>query len=108
MTRMAIHASARFSRDRRYRYSLSRRFGDGPTSVFIMLNPSTADAERDDPTIRKCVGFCRRWGVGELHVVNLFAFRAVSPFDMKKADDPVGPRNRRAIEQALFGRPAGC
>jgi len=94
-------SSARFSRDGRYRYSLSRYFGDGPTAIFTMLNPSTADAVQNDPTIRKCIGFCRRWGVGQLHVVNLFAFRAVSPFDMKKADDPIGPLNRRAVERAL-------
>jgi hypothetical protein len=69
-----------------------------------MLNPSTADHEVDDPTIRKCMGFCRRWGASEMNVVNLFAFRATNPADMKRADDPVGPENavwvRLAVDRA--------
>lgn len=70
-------------------------------ATFIMLNPSTADATVDDPTIRKCLGFCRRWGCGSLQVVNLFGIRATSPRDMMSAADPVGPRNRRAVARAL-------
>ena len=77
----------------RYRYRLWRRWSDGPTCVFIMLNPSTADAESDDPTIRRCIGFAKREGCGGLVVANLFAFRATSPRDMMAADDPVGPEN---------------
>jgi hypothetical protein len=58
-----------------------------------MLNPSTADASKDDPTIRKCVGFCERWGFGLLIVCNLFAFRSTAPKGLLSAADPVGPDN---------------
>jgi hypothetical protein len=78
----------------KYRYSLTRTWdGSLPVACFIGLNPSTADASKDDPTIRKCVGFARRWGCGGIEMVNLFAFRATQPSDMKKAADPVGPLN---------------
>lgn len=52
----------------RFRYALTRRWADGPTALFIMLNPSTADACADDPTIRRCIGFARREGCGALRV----------------------------------------
>jgi hypothetical protein len=87
----------------RYRYALRRMLGGRPgkTACFIMLNPSTADAEKDDPTIRKCLGFARRWGCGELVVVNLFAFRATRPRDLQAAADPVGRDNRRHVKSAV-------
>jgi len=63
-----------------YRYVLWRDTGTGEGSVvFIMLNPSTADATTDDPTIRRCLGFARHWGYRTLVVVNLFALRATNP-----------------------------
>lgn len=58
-----------------------------------MLNPSTAGAQDDDPTVRRCVAFAKRWGFGRLLIGNLFAFRATSVSDLKRADDPVGPEN---------------
>jgi hypothetical protein len=78
-----------------YRYYLYLKLADcgAGQATFIMLNPSTADQHDDDPTIRRCVGFCRRWGYGELHVVNVFALRATHPQDLTKAPDPVGPLN---------------
>lgn len=76
-----------------YRYELWRRWADGPHVLFIMLNPSTADATNDDATIRKCVAYAKRWGFGALCVGNLFAFRATDPKDMKAAADPIGPEN---------------
>ena len=85
-----------------YRYRLWRRWDAGPACVFIMLNPSTADATNDDPTIRRCIGFAKREGCGSLEVVNLFAFRATSPADLKKAEDPVGPENDSYLQQAMF------
>jgi hypothetical protein len=68
---------------------------------FIMLNPSTADASIDDPTIGRCMSFARREGYGGISVVNLFAFRATSPEDMKAADDPFGPEGSEYIERTL-------
>lgn len=84
-----------------YRYRLSRRWDDGPTCVFVMLNPSTADAAQDDPTIRRCIGFAKREGCGALDVVNLFAFRATSPAHMKAAPDPIGLDNDDHVMCAL-------
>jgi len=106
MTGGNLSRSAIISADGKYRYHLYRRVADGGRiAMFIMLNPSTADGEADDPTIRKCLGFCRRWRYGELHVVNLFAVRATAPFDMLHADDPVGPDNfdcvRHAVDMAV-------
>lgn len=93
-----LELHARFSRCRRYRYSLARKLATAkatPTRrvLFIGLNPSTADHRQDDPTIRRCAGFARDWGFSEMEVVNLFAFRATYPADLKQADDPVGARN---------------
>jgi len=77
-----------------YRYWLTRRWNEAkPLLPFIMLNPSTADADNDDPTIRRCISFADRDGFGGIAVINLFAFRATSPTDMKAAADPVGPDN---------------
>ncbi len=78
----------------RYRYHLSRDWvPNGRRAVFVMLNPSTADAERDDPTIRKCTGFADRWGCGGYDVVNLYAYRATKPAELWRAADPIGPDN---------------
>ena len=63
----------------RYRYFLARDWGNGPRVAFVMLNPSTADAEKDDATIRRCVGFAKLWGFASLGVVNLYGFRCTSP-----------------------------
>jgi hypothetical protein len=83
-----------------YRYLLRREWGLGPIATFIMLNPSTADAETEDPTIRRCIGFAKAWGCRGLQVVNLFAKRATSPKKMMLADDPVGPKNKGFFESA--------
>jgi hypothetical protein len=80
-----------------YRYLLWRRWADAASLLFVMLNPSTADAERDDPTIRRCVGFARAWGFGGVEVVNLFAWRATYPGELRRARDPVGPHNDGVI-----------
>ncbi len=90
---MKLRRDAVFSADGNYRYRLSRHWREGPEATFIMLNPSTADAEVDDPTIRRCMGFARLWGMGGLYVGNLFAYRATRPTEMKKASDPIGPDN---------------
>jgi hypothetical protein len=101
----STHGAAVISPDGRYRYLLTRRVGPGrKTATFIMLNPSTANATVDDPTIRKCIGFSRRWRCGVLRVVNLFAFRATEPRVLKMAVDPVGPENLRWILRSVRSR----
>lgn len=96
-----MHRGAEISRCGMYRYQLWREWdADLPYMVFIMLNPSTADAVEDDPTIRRCIGFAQREGCGGIEVVNLFAFRATSPADMKACDDPIGPENDDWILQS--------
>jgi hypothetical protein len=91
-----------FDPTRSYRYRLWRVWEcDRPRLSFIMLNPSTADATQDDPTIRRCLGFATAWGFGALEVVNLFAYRATSPRELRRADDPVGPKNDRHILECV-------
>lgn len=85
-----------------YRYRLNRCWPDGiGQSVFVMLNPSTADASINDPTIRRCIGFARRWGRRGLVVVNLFALRATNPDALRSAADPVGPLNQAHVLEVL-------
>lgn len=67
-----------------YRYELTRRWERGPYACFILLNPSTADAVKDDQTIRKCCSYARRWNMGGIVVVNVFAWRATDPKDLFK------------------------
>ncbi len=84
----------------RYRYALWRTWdGDAPRVAFLMLNPSTADARRDDPTIRRCIGFARSWGFGSVEVVNLFAYRTPDPEVLRRALHPVGPENDRYLRK---------
>jgi hypothetical protein len=96
-----MRRSAAFDATGRYRYGLVRTWARGRRVAFVMLNPSTADAARDDPTIRRCVGFARAWGFGSLEVVNLFALRTPQPRDLVGAADPVGPENGRHVARAL-------
>ena len=87
-----------------YRYALMRDWNpERPTMAFCMLNPSTADASKDDATIRKCVNFADSWGFGRMIVVNLFAFRATDPDELKSAPDPIGPDN----DSHLFDKTCG-
>jgi hypothetical protein len=90
-----------YSRDHRYRYLLTRSWDSGlPAVTFLMLNPSTATAETDDNTVRRCRGYASAWGMGELIVVNLFAWRATDPRELRRVDDPVGPRNDDVLRAA--------
>jgi len=85
-----------------YRWRLWRQWGEGDGAVaFVMLNPSTADGTRDDPTIRRCVAFARAWGYARLEVVNLFAWRATDPRELGAVADPVGPENDRIMREVL-------
>lgn len=67
----------------KYRYSLFRSWGYGPRLLFIMLNPSTADHTIDDPTVRKCIKYAKKFGFDSLSIVNLFAYRATDPKELK-------------------------
>lgn len=85
-----------------YRYRLWRTFDSGNGIVaFIMLNPSTADAEQTDPTLTRCMGFAKSWGYRRLEVVNLFAYRATDPKELLKANDPIGPENDKYILEVV-------
>ena len=101
------HGDANLSENGVYRYALTRRWTDvvQKTAVFIMLNPSTADATANDPTIRKCVGFAQRWGMDAIAVVNLFAFRASKPVVLRLAADKVGPENDEWIRGVTIHSP---
>ncbi len=93
---------AEFSPCGRYRYRLWRLWDTSrPTIAFCMLNPSTADEVKNDPTVERCERRARAWGYGRLIVVNLFAWRATDPRAMKAAADPVGPENFTAIADAV-------
>jgi len=86
----------------RYRYLLWRNaLSSLPFQAFAMLNPSTADALQDDPTIRRCRGFVASPGFTGPLVWNLFAFRATDPNDLKRAEEPIGHLNDSAIDLAL-------
>jgi hypothetical protein len=99
---MKVQSDALISPCGQYRYWLARQWdADKPRLGIIMLNPSTADASLDDPTIRRCVSFARREDFGGIQVMNLFAFRATSPDDMRAAANPVGPANDQWISAAL-------
>ena len=80
------------------------QLGEPLACVFVMLNPSTADGEEDDPTIRRCVGFAKSLGFDRLEVINLFAFRATNPAELLKlghADEPWGVDNEAHVARAL-------
>lgn len=85
-----------------YRYQLDRTWSDDRPACFIMLNPSTADAENDDPTIRRCIDFAQRWECGGIKVVNLFALRSTDPKVLVKVADPIGPDNDLYIRAAIL------
>jgi len=86
----------------KYRYLLRRTWDHGkPRVLFVMLNPSTADAEIDDATIRSCIRLSKGHGYGSFEVVNLFALRATDPTELSRASDPVGPGNDERISAAI-------
>lgn len=89
---------ALFSECMAYRYELTRVWDPSAGKVlFVMLNPSTADEIRNDPTVERCERRARALGFGAFRVCNIFAYRATDPRDMRAATDPVGPENDGAI-----------
>jgi len=92
---------AAFSRCRRWRYLLWRRWDEAkPAANFLMLNPSTADELKLDPSCTRARVYAERWGFGGLIVTNIFAWRATDPEEMKAVPDPVGRGNDAAILRA--------
>lgn len=100
-----IRRTATISECGKYRYHLARIWAEGPSHtglqhlwqprelIFVMLNPSTADAYEDDPTIRRCIGFAKRDDYDSVGVMNLYAGRATKPNDLFTMNDPEGPEN---------------
>ena len=92
-----------WSPDRAYRYFLRRsvegdwELSQKPPISFLLLNPSTADEVKDDPTVAKCRRHAHRWGFGEVIILNAFAYRATDPKNMRAQVDPVGPENDAVI-----------
>ncbi|MEZ5776764.1 MAG: DUF1643 domain-containing protein [Paracoccaceae bacterium] len=83
-----------------YRYLLTRDWGGGGRILYVLLNPSTATEERNDPTVERCERRARRAGYGGFAVANIFAFRATDPGDLKRAEEPVGKRNDEVLLRA--------
>jgi hypothetical protein len=94
-------SGATFSPCRRWRTLLWRRWDEArPVANFLMLNPSTADEVKLDPTCSRARDYAERWGFGSIYVTNIFAWRATDPAEMKAAQDPVGRGNNAAIVRA--------
>ena len=94
-------SGALFSECRRWRYLLWRRWDPArPVANFLMLNPSTADEWKLDPSCTRARLYAERWGYGALIVTNIFGWRATDPEEMKAVRDPVGRGNDRAILRA--------
>lgn len=91
---------ALISDDEFYRYKLWRIWDESlPCVLFIGLNPSTADANIDDPTIRKCIALTKNWGYGGFYMGNLFGFRSTKPENLISASDPIGKCNDTALNE---------
>lgn len=93
---------ATISECKKYRYRLSRVWNKNlPIICFIMLNPSTADDQKDDRTINRIINFAKSWGFGGVVVVNLYGFRSSKPKDLRQQQDPEGPDNRRHVTEVI-------
>lgn len=96
-----VERGALFDRSEAYRYLLWRRWSGGPRILWVLLNPSTADETEGglDPTLRRCVGFSRDWGFGQMRICNAFALRSTDPKGLYRTKDPVGPLNDQTIAE---------
>lgn len=96
------NTGATFDLSGHYRYELWRSFDTGKGTVsFVMLNPNRADESVNDPTITRCERFARDWGFNRLSVVNLFAYRAKTPRELMKADNPIGNLNDKFVLSSI-------
>lgn len=97
-----LASGAEFSECRTYRYLLWRQWDwheDFKQVLFIGLNPSTADEHKDDPTLRRCMGFAKDWGYSGLLLMNVFAFCTSEPKALKMSSAPIGPDNDRILNE---------
>ena len=100
-----VVSEAIYSPCRQYRYILHRRWGLGEPDralMFLMLNPSTATEDVDDPTVRKCRNYANRWGYRHLIVGNIMAYRATDPGRLRAIDDPIGPDNHQYLRETII------
>ena len=97
-----IRSDAVFSDCGRYRYWLERIWDlQRPILPWVLLNGSTAGTVRNDPTVKRVIGFTRRWNFGGLWLVNAFAGVATKPVDLFAMDDKVGPLNRHYVQKTI-------
>jgi hypothetical protein len=113
MSSLLVDRKCHFSKDRAYRYSLEITWNpELKPQMFVGLNPSTADEEKDDATVRRCIDFAQAWGAGGLVMTNAFAFRATDPKVMMKHYEPIGRENTLAylssVAMRCLNRPIAC
>lgn len=97
-------SEAHFSECLTYRYHLRRTWDRGRTVInFLMLNPSTADETKNDPTIERCCRRAKLWGHGGVWITNIFALRSTDPAALRSYLDPIGQENNQAILEAAAG-----
>jgi hypothetical protein len=93
---------AELSPDGVYRYTLTREWADGKCVCWLCFNPSTANATEDDHSIRKMIGFSKRWGYGRMVVINLYALRSRDPGAIGRTDaSAIGPLNNYWITESI-------
>ncbi len=105
-----MQKAARFDITGKYRHWLSRTWDEHlPVMTYVMLNPSTADSDKDDQTIRRCIYYAQREGYGQLRVVNLFDFKATNPKDLFVEPLPYSAMNLPTIlEQTMSSELVVC
>ena len=104
MTRQSSKSGAVFSQCRQYRYALWRHWdmpGRDKQMMFVGLNPSTANEDTNDATIRRCIQFAKDWGYQGMIVTNVFGFCSTKPSGLKTAADPIGPKNDQILKEFL-------
>lgn len=92
-----------YSDDMAYRYEFHRDWADSGSRrrvVWVLLNPATGDTDgKPRPTLGRCINWSKQWGYGGLTIINLFAYRATHPKDLKAARDPLGPDNDATLQR---------
>lgn len=90
-----MNSEAGISSDGKYRWWLFRCWAASlPLIIWIMMNPSTADHQKNDPTILKIIRYSRKWGFGAVLVLNIYAFRSSKPENLPQVlDEAVGKSN---------------